>query len=46
MIDFGLSGKGALVSGAGHIPERAGHGRIRALKLAGAVGYLGAAATW
>lgn len=34
MIDLGLSGKGAVVSGAGHIPERAGHGRISALKLA------------
>jgi NAD(P)-dependent dehydrogenase (short-subunit alcohol dehydrogenase family) len=34
MIDFGLSGKGAVVSGAGSIPERAGHGRSCALKLA------------
>ena len=34
MIDLGLSGKGALVSGAGYIPERAGHGRSCALKLA------------
>jgi 3-oxoacyl-[acyl-carrier protein] reductase len=34
MIDFGLSGKGAVVSGAGYIPERAGHGRICSLKLA------------
>jgi NAD(P)-dependent dehydrogenase (short-subunit alcohol dehydrogenase family) len=34
MIDLGLSGKGALVSGAGYIPERAGHGRSSALKLA------------
>ena len=34
MIDFGLSGKSAVVSGAGHIPERAGHGRSCALKLA------------
>ena len=34
MIDLGLQGKGALVSGAGYIPERAGHGRISALKLA------------
>ena len=34
MIDFGLSGKNAVVSGAGYIPERAGHGRSCALKLA------------
>ncbi|HEY1445804.1 MAG TPA: SDR family NAD(P)-dependent oxidoreductase [Acidimicrobiales bacterium] len=34
MIDFGLSGKVALVSGAGYIPERAGHGRMCSLKLA------------
>jgi NAD(P)-dependent dehydrogenase (short-subunit alcohol dehydrogenase family) len=34
MIDLGLSGKGALVSGAGYIPERAGHGRSCARKLA------------
>jgi len=34
LIDFGLSGKSAVVSGAGHIPERAGHGRSCALKLA------------
>ncbi len=34
MIDLGLSGKGVLVSGAGHIPERAGHGRMCSLKLA------------
>ena len=34
MIDFGLSGKGAVVSGAGYIPERAGHGRSCARKLA------------
>src|SRR6516162_6321381 len=34
MIDFGLGGKGAMVSGAGYIPERAGHGRSCALKLA------------
>lgn len=33
-IDFGLSGKGAVVSGAGYIPERAGHGRQTSLKLA------------
>lgn len=34
MIDLGLNGKGAVVSGAGYIPERAGHGRISALRLA------------
>ena len=34
MIDLGLEGKGAVVSGAGHIPERAGHGRVTSLKLA------------
>lgn len=34
MIDLGLTGKGAVVSGAGYIPERAGHGRISALRLA------------
>jgi 3-oxoacyl-[acyl-carrier protein] reductase len=34
MIDFGLGGKGALVSGAGYIAERAGHGRSCARKLA------------
>jgi 3-oxoacyl-[acyl-carrier protein] reductase len=34
MIDFGLNGKGAVVSGAGYVPERAGHGRICSLKLA------------
>jgi 3-oxoacyl-[acyl-carrier protein] reductase len=34
MIDFGLRGKGAVVSGAGYIRERAGHGRSCALKLA------------
>jgi 3-oxoacyl-[acyl-carrier protein] reductase len=34
MIDFGLSGRVALVSGAGYIPERAGHGRACSLKLA------------
>jgi NAD(P)-dependent dehydrogenase (short-subunit alcohol dehydrogenase family) len=34
MIDFGLAGKGAVVSGAGYIPERAGHGRSCARKLA------------
>jgi 3-oxoacyl-[acyl-carrier protein] reductase len=34
MIDLGLEGKGALVSGAGFRPERAGHGRATALNLA------------
>lgn len=34
MIGFGLEGKRALVSGAGWIPERAGHGRWTARKLA------------
>ena len=34
MIDLGLSEKGAVVSGAGYIRERAGHGRSCALKLA------------
>jgi NAD(P)-dependent dehydrogenase (short-subunit alcohol dehydrogenase family) len=34
MIDLGLTGKGAVVSGAGYIPERAGHGRMCSLKLA------------
>ena len=34
MIDFGLSGKRAVVSGAGYTPGRAGHGRFSALKLA------------
>lgn len=34
MIDLGLEGKGAVVSGAGYMPERAGHGRITSLKLA------------
>ncbi len=36
MIDLGLNGKGALVSGAGYIPERAGHGRATARRLADA----------
>ncbi len=36
MIDLGLSGKRAVVSGAGYRPERAGHGRMTALKLADA----------
>ena len=36
MVDLGLGGKGAVVSGAGYIPERAGHGRICSLKLADA----------
>lgn len=34
MIDLGLNGKRALVSGAGYIPTRAGHGRFSALNLA------------
>ena len=34
MIDLGLDGKRALVSGAGYIPERAGHGRRTTLRLA------------
>lgn len=34
MIDLGLQGMGALVSGAGYIPGRAGHGRATALLLA------------
>jgi 3-oxoacyl-[acyl-carrier protein] reductase len=34
MIGFGLEGKRAIVSGAGFIPERAGHGRQCSLKLA------------
>jgi NAD(P)-dependent dehydrogenase (short-subunit alcohol dehydrogenase family) len=36
LIDLGLSGKRAVVSGAGYIPERAGHGRFTALSLAAA----------
>lgn len=36
MIDLGLEGKRAIVSGAGYIPERAGHGRFTALQLAAA----------
>jgi NAD(P)-dependent dehydrogenase (short-subunit alcohol dehydrogenase family) len=34
MIDFGLDGKRAVVSGAGYIPGRAGHGRRTAQRLA------------
>jgi NAD(P)-dependent dehydrogenase (short-subunit alcohol dehydrogenase family) len=34
MIDLGLNGKRAVVSGAGYIPTRAGHGRLSALRLA------------
>jgi NAD(P)-dependent dehydrogenase (short-subunit alcohol dehydrogenase family) len=34
VIDLGLEGKRALVSGAGWIPERAGHGRRSTLRLA------------
>src|ERR1700722_13498783 len=36
MIDLGLDGKRAIVSGAGFRPERAGHGRATALQLAAA----------
>lgn len=36
MIDLGLSGKRAVVSGAGYIPERAGHGWFTSLALADA----------
>jgi NAD(P)-dependent dehydrogenase (short-subunit alcohol dehydrogenase family) len=34
MIDLGLEGKGAVVSGAGYRSEGAGHGRFSSLKLA------------
>ncbi|HXY66250.1 MAG TPA: SDR family oxidoreductase [Mycobacterium sp.] len=34
MIDFGLSGKRAVVSGAGYLPERAGLGWFTSLALA------------
>ena len=34
MIDLGLSGARAIVVGAGFIPQRAGHGRGSALRLA------------
>ena len=34
MADLGLRGKRAVVSGAGYRPERAGHGRASAMKLA------------
>ena len=34
MIDLGLTGKRVIVSGAGFLPERAGHGRQTSLKLA------------
>lgn len=34
MIDLGLEGKRALVSGAGYLPNRAGHGRHTSLTLA------------
>jgi NAD(P)-dependent dehydrogenase (short-subunit alcohol dehydrogenase family) len=34
MIDLGLEGKRAIVSGAGYIPGRAGHGRQSSLRLA------------
>lgn len=36
MIDFGLSGKRAVVAGAGYLPERAGRGWFTSLVLAGA----------
>jgi NAD(P)-dependent dehydrogenase (short-subunit alcohol dehydrogenase family) len=36
VIDLGLGGKRALVSGAGYRPARAGHGRFSALRLADA----------
>jgi NAD(P)-dependent dehydrogenase (short-subunit alcohol dehydrogenase family) len=36
MIDLGLDGKRAVVSGAGYIPGRAGHGRWTSLRLADA----------
>jgi NAD(P)-dependent dehydrogenase (short-subunit alcohol dehydrogenase family) len=36
VIDLGLDGKRAVVSGAGYLPERAGHGRHTALILAAA----------
>ncbi|HXW82087.1 MAG TPA: SDR family NAD(P)-dependent oxidoreductase, partial [Acidimicrobiales bacterium] len=36
MIDLGLEGKRAVVSGAGYLPTRAGHGRHTALRLAAA----------
>jgi NAD(P)-dependent dehydrogenase (short-subunit alcohol dehydrogenase family) len=36
VIDLGLTGKRAAVSGAGYIPERAGHGRQSARRLAAA----------
>ena len=34
MVDLGLGGKRAVVSGAGYRPERAGHGRASAMKIA------------
>jgi NAD(P)-dependent dehydrogenase (short-subunit alcohol dehydrogenase family) len=34
MIDLGLQGKRAVVTGAGRLPARAGHGRLTALALA------------
>ena len=36
MIDLGLDGKRAVVSWAGYIPTRAGHGRASSLRLAAA----------
>ncbi len=40
MIDLGLEGKRAVVSGAGYLPARAGHGRHTALTLAAAGAHL------
>ena len=34
MIDLGLNGKRAIVSGAGYVPGRAGHGRRTSQQLA------------
>jgi NAD(P)-dependent dehydrogenase (short-subunit alcohol dehydrogenase family) len=34
VIDLGLTGKRVVVSGAGYIPERAGHGRLTSLRFA------------
>src|SRR5271167_3754132 len=36
VIDLGLDGKRAVVSGSGYLPARAGHGRHTALTLAAA----------
>jgi len=40
MIDLGLEGKRAVISGAGYLPARAGHGRHTALTLAAAGAHL------